>query len=911
MADLIGHMLSHYRVTAALGAGGMGEVYRATDTNLDRDVAIKVLPPEVVEDPERLGRFKREAHLLAALNHPNIAAIFGLEEADGKPFLALELVEGEELKERLARGAIPLDDTLEIAEQIAEALEEAHNKGIVHRDLKPANVKITPEGKVKVLDFGLAKAWAGDALDGSSSSAALSQSPTMANTGTVAGLILGTAAYMSPEQARGKPVDKRADVWSFGVLVWEMLTGRTLFAGDTVTDIIASVVKEEPDLEALPEGTPGAVRRLLERCLRKDPRTRLPDIGAARLELQDVMAGMGVDIEAPTADRAATTLIERRGRTRERWAWAAVAVALAGIAASLFFRLLLQAPETRSPAHFVVETPEDLALGGFNPPALSPDGRTLAFVGVSPDGTAQLWVRPLDAPEVRALQGTEGAERPFWSPDSTSIAFVAEGEIRKIFLAGGTVQRVCAVPRGNSSGGGTWNAEGTIVFSAGGASANLYSVSAAGGEARLLTPHDESRGETGHWWPQFLPDGRHLLFEVDGGEEEHAGLHVTSLDEPSGRRLVSPGAFGVLYSETGHILFVRDGILLAQGFDPEAMTTTGEAVPIASGVAAWAVLPDWGEFSISATGRAAWMSATDTEVRLEWLDRRGNRVGTLGEPGRFGQIVLSPDDRRVAVEVTDAEGRWDLWVLDVARGVASRLTTGSADERDPVWSPDSQSLLFSSTESGDQNLLRKDLQGSEPAAPLSGGIGQTPGERDIAKEWLREGNTVLYKTVDAATESTMWALSLDGDGPPESLAKGFGADQPHVSPDGRWLAYITTESGRYEVYVEPFRRRGEKVRVSTGGGGQPRWRGDGKELFYLSPDGSLMAVDVEEGPTGPKVGIPTTLIPARDLEATVQGPDYHDYAVSADGQRFLVKKSAESHGRRRIHVLLDWPSLLQ
>jgi Tol biopolymer transport system component len=908
VADLISQTLSHYRITAALGAGGMGEVYRATDTNLGRDVAIKVLPAEVVEDAERLGRFKREAHLLAALNHPNIAAIYGLEEADGKPFLALELVEGEELKARLEKGAIPVEEALEIAEQIAEALEEAHNKGIVHRDLKPANVKLTPDGKVKVLDFGLAKAWSGEAADGSSSSSALSQSPTMANTGTVAGLILGTAAYMSPEQARGKPVDKRADVWSFGVLLWEMLTGRTLFAGDTVTDVIASVVKEEPDLDALPATTPQAVRRLLARCLRKDPRTRLPDIGAARLELQDVIAGTGTEVEAPAADTAAITRTERRRRTRERWAWAAVAVALAGIAAFLLFQRLTQGPETRPAAHFVVETPEDLAFGAFDPPALSPDGRALAFVGLSPTGTAQLWIRPLDAPEVRALPGTEGAGRPFWSPDSASIAFAAGGEIRKLLLAGGTVQRVCALPRGNDPLGGTWNAEGTIVFSAGGLTANLYSVSAAGGEARLLTPHDESRGETGHWWPQFLPDGHHLIFEVNSLEEEHDGLHVTSLEEPSGRRRVLPDEGRFQYSESGELLFLRDGMLLAQGFDLARLVTTGEAVPIASGVAAWG-FPGWGEFSVSATGRVTWISGNDTEVQLEWLDRQGDRLGTLGELGNYGQIVLSPDDRRVAVEIADGEGRFDIWVFDVARGVASRLTTDAANERDPVWSPDSQTLVFSSDESGDQDVVRKELQGNEPAAPLPGGIGQTPGERDIAKDWLLEGNTLLYKTIGA--ETVIWALSLDGDGPPESLAKGFGIDQPHVSPDGRWLAYITTESGRYEVYVEPFRRRGERVRVSANGGGQPKWRGDGKELFYLSLDGALMAVDVGEGATGADVGIPTTLVPASDLGATVQGPDYHDYAVSADGQRFLVKRSAQSDGRRRIHVLLDWPSLLE
>ena len=333
---MIGQTLSHYRVTAALGAGGMGEVYRATDTSLQREVAIKVLPPEVVKDPDRLARFKREAHLLAALNHPNIAAIYGLEEADGKPFLALELVEGEDIKQRLARGAIPVDEALEIARQIAEALEEAHNKGIVHRDLKPANVKLTPDGKVKVLDFGLAKAWAGEAGDGSSANAMLSQSPTLAHTGTVAGVILGTAAYMSPEQARGKRVDKRADVWSFGVLLWEMLTGRTLFAGDTVTDVIAAVVTKEPDLDALPARTPRAVRRLLSRCLRKDPRTRLPDIGAARLELSEVIAGTA-DADAPAADVAALTGAERRRHVRERWAWAVVALAATGLASALAF----------------------------------------------------------------------------------------------------------------------------------------------------------------------------------------------------------------------------------------------------------------------------------------------------------------------------------------------------------------------------------------------------------------------------------------------------------------------------------------------------------------------------------------------------------------------------------------------
>jgi serine/threonine protein kinase/Tol biopolymer transport system component len=905
---LIGQTLSHYRVTAALGAGGMGEVYRATDTTLGRDVAIKVLPPEVAQDPERLGRFRREAHLLASLNHPSIAAIYGLEEAEGKPFLALELVEGEDLKQHLSRGAIPVDEALEIAEQIAEALEEAHSKGIVHRDLKPANVKLAPGGKVKVLDFGLAKAWAGDTPEGSSPSGALSQSPTLAHTGTVAGVILGTAAYMSPEQARGKAVDRRADIWSFGVLLWEMLSGKALFAGDTVTDVIAAVVTKEPDLAALPKATPPAVRRLLSRCLRKDPRTRLPDIGAARLELQDVLAGTAAEAAPSSADIDEVRRTEHRSRSRERWLWAVALVVAAGLASLFAYRQLTATPEPRPPAHFTLDTPEDLSFSSFDPVAVSPDGRHVAFVGTSPGGNQQLWMRSLDSPEARPLPGTEGADSPFWSADSAELAFVAGGEIRKLVLTGGTVQRLCALPEGGFTGG-TWSSKGTIVFSTGAGSGRLYSVSEAGGEAKTFTSHDESRGETGHWWPQFLPDARHILFQVGSTEEENTGLHVTSLEAPGERRRIRPEGARFRYAAPGALLFVQDGILLAQHFDARTLATMGDAVPFASSVASFGQVSDWGWFSVSATGRLAWLSGRTDATQLEWIDRNGRQVGTLGEPGTYGQIALSPDDRRVVAELAGADGQYDLWVIDAARGVPSRLTTDPANDRDPVWSPDSQEIVYSSDASGDQNLLRKGLQGSEPPAPLPGGVGQTAGERDIAKDWFPEDNTLLYLTI--GPERTLWRLSLDGQGQPEALVKGFNVDQPHVSPDGRWLAYISQESGRWEVYVEPFGRRGERVRVSTSGGGQPRWRGDGKELFYLSLDGALMAVNVRAGDTSVEVELPTTLVPGRDLQAVVQGPDYTDYSVTSDGQRFLVKRSAEGGETPRIHVLLDWPSLLE
>ena len=901
---MIGQTLSHYRVTAALGAGGMGEVYRATDTNLHRDVAIKVLPPEVAQDSERLARFQREAHLLASLNHPHIAAIYGLEEADGKPFLALELVEGEDLKERLGKGPIPVDEALEIAGQIAEALEEAHAKGIVHRDLKPANIKLTPEGKVKVLDFGLAKAWGGD--DGAGgSSIDLSQSPTIARTGTLAGVILGTAAYMSPEQASGKGVDKRGDIWSFGVVLFEMLTGQSLFSGETASEVMASVIKEEPTWDRLPAECPPAIRRLLRRCLRKRPRERLQDIGDARLEIQESQAGTTVENGGPSADVEELRRLERRGRSRERWLWAAALVAAAGLASLAAHLYSTEAPEPRPPVHFVLDTPEDLAFWDWGPLAVSPDGRHVAFIAVSPGGDRQIWIRSLDSPEARALPGTVGAGGGFfWSPDSTAIAFAAEGELRKLTLAGGTTLRLCALPAGLN--GGTWSPEGTIVFAGGGASARLYSVPQTGGEPRPLTTHDESRGETSHHWPQFLPDGRHLLVLVGGGEE--AGVHILSLEAPDERRRILPESTRFQFVAPAALLFVRDGVLLAQRLDPRELTTRGEPVPVASSVAGFGAVPSWGWFSSSATGRVAWMSGQTSTARLEWVDRDGKPLGTIGEPSQYGQIVLSPDDRRVAAEIADSEGRYDIWVVDVARGVPSRLTTDPGNDRDPVWSPDSQALVYSSDASGDQDLLRKGLQGSEPAVPLPNDVGRTPGDRDIAKEWIREGNTLIYLTI--GSERTLWTLSLDGDGPPEPLVKGFLVDRPRVSPDGRWLAYISQESGRYEVYVQPFGGRGERVRVSVDGGAQPQWRGDGKELFFLSLDGGLMAVDVRPGGTELAVGIPSTLVPARDLRAVVQGPDYSDYGVTSDGQRVLVKRSLEST-RERIHVLLDWPSLLQ
>jgi eukaryotic-like serine/threonine-protein kinase len=908
VTDLIGRTLSHYRITSAIGAGGMGEVYRATDTALRRDVAIKVLPPEVAGDAERLGRFRREAHLLASLNHPNIAAIYGLEESGGQPFIALELVEGEDLKERLARGPIPVAEALVIAEQIAEALEEAHNKGIVHRDLKPANVKLAHDGRVKVLDFGLAKAWAGEPGDARSSGPLISQSPTFAHTQTIAGVILGTAAYMSPEQARGKPVDRRADVWAFGVLLWEMLTGRALFGGPTVTDVIAAVVTKEPDLDALPAETPRAVRHLLARCLRKDPRMRLPDIGAARLELQDAIAGTASEPGTPPAALEATARAERRGRRRERWAWAGVAFVAASLAGVLAFVHFRETEPPPSPAaRFTVDAPGGWRwLANWGWPVPSPDGRQLVFpavregVGIGESAVTMLWQRPLDSLTSRPLAGTDGAMLPMWSPDGRSVAFFTEKELRRINLDDGTVQRVCVLPVTGLSGG-TWSASGTILFATGGEAGQIYAVPAAGGEAKPLMTVDRARGEANHHNPQFLPDGRRFFFSVYG-EDRAAGLYLSSLDTPDERQRIVPGAARRLYAD-GHLFFHANGTLMAQPFDLQTMALGGDPVAIGSSLGAWEVDPGYGWFGASPGGTLAYTSqgAAASEVQLTWRDRKGGDVGTIGAPGSFSQIVLSPDERNIAFEMRDAAGRYDLWVMDAARGVSSRVTLAEADKRDPVWAPDGRSLVFIARTDKGPELRRKGLRAGDAETVVAAV------ELDyIPESWLPDDTLLVIRRNPQTDDQTVWTLPLAG-GEAQPVLTASRLDEPQLSPDGRWLAYVSREAGQDDVYIEPFRREGDRVRVSTAGGGQPKWRRDGRELYFVTPANRLVAVDVRAADERLDVSLPTELFEIQGI----QGTGYDDYAPSADGQRFLVKVPLGQDLRPVLHVVTNWTSLLR
>jgi Tol biopolymer transport system component/tRNA A-37 threonylcarbamoyl transferase component Bud32 len=874
----------------------MGEVYRAADTKLGREVAIKVLPDEVARDPERLARFEREAHLLAALNHPRIAAIYGLEDADGHPFLVLEHVPGEDLAERLKRGRLPVDEAVSIAHQIAEALEAAHEKGIVHRDLKPANVKLTPDGEVKVLDFGLAKAWDAEAASGSTAPA-LSQSPTLAHTGTVAGVILGTAAYMSPEQARGKPVGRRSDVWSFGVVLYEMLTGQPLFGGETVTDVIAAVVTREPDWAALPAETPPAVRRLLERCLRRDPRTRLPDMGAARLELEEAAP------EAAGTQPSALDEGSHRGTRRGRLL--ASALAIAGVAGGIGLVLgLLWArpgPDDRV-LSFTVEPPEGTTfyLHPERPgiPTLSPDGRLLAFTAAA-EGTHRLYVRPLSSTVARPVAGTEGAQYPFWSPDSRYVGFFADGKLRKVQVAAGGAPPVtlCDAPEMK---GASWGRNGTIVF-APSFTGPLHRVSEAGGESSPVTALDAERKEDSHRHPWFLPDGRHFLYlaRVSGGSPDNAVV-VGSLDGGGGRVLLRSSAAAEYAS--GHLLFFRDGTLMAQPFDPDGLELTGEAVPIAESVRLVASGTALATFSASQDGVLAYEPAGPVAMRrLVWRDRSGKELGTAGDPGSYFDVRLSPDGTLALVTQSENPGgNADVWIYELARNLKTRLTFDPADEWGGAWSPDGASVFFASNRDRSYDLFRAAVGASSPEKALL-----SSAESKFPTSVSPDGRLLAFTRNDPDTAMDVWTLPLDGEGEPSPFLQApFNQSVGMFSPDGRWMAYFSDESGRPEVYVTPFPDPGRKWQVSTRGGSWPEWREDGKEIFYRASDGSLSAATVEAEGDGLVIGSPQSLFPIDIADTNFR------YTVTADGQRFLVVEPAGAERAQPLTVVVNWPAAL-
>ena len=850
---MIGKTLAHYNVTAKLGAGGMGEVYRANDTRLGRDVAIKVLPAEFAADEQRLSRLEREAQLLASLNHPNIAAIHGLEESDGQRFLVLELVEGETLGERLRQGAIPVDEALPLAVQITQALEAAHDKGVVHRDLKPANIKITPDGKIKVLDFGLAKAFVGD-----SSEANPAHSPTISMTATGEGVILGTAAYMSPEQARGQTVDKRTDIWAFGCVLYEMLAGRQLFGGATVTDIIAAVVRLEPDWDALPADTPSVVRSLLRRCLEKESDRRLRDIGDARIELADAVEAR------QTRVMAAPVVAAPAARGRERIFWGAVTGLLAAaLVLSVVFR---PGSSTESYRYMLPAMDNDRVF------ALSPDGR---YVVRSTTGGG-LWLRQLDQLEFRMVPGTELGRQPFWSPDSRWIGFIADGELKKVAVAGGPALRLSDV--GGLFSGGTWNADGTIVFSEADLGGSLFRVADAGGEPVRLTTPEPDEGETFRYIrPRFLPDGRQFLFlqSTQTGEDR---ILIGSLDSTDVTPLVQANN-NFAYS-SGYLLFLRESTLMAQAFDSGTVSLDGDAFPVADDV-------QW--FSTGGDSQLIYRLGTLTgrTFEIRWFDRNGQFEAVALRSGPVNgtpQPVMTPAGDRIAF-VRDRPR--DVWIYDVARGIDTRFTFDEAADVYPILSPDGSQIVFSSLRDPEApqpygNLYVKAVGATEEPELLL-----AIEDAAAATDWSRDGRYILYTRIaqgESGQERSLWALPLEGDQDPILIADvPFDMRHGKISPDGNWVAYVSGESEPNQVYIEPFPGTGRtgKWQISADGGQQPVFSADGRTLYFLSPESNLMSVNITLGDTV-VAGVPEVVL-------NVPAAPRSRFSVTEDEERFLFE----------------------
>jgi len=903
MALASGNRVGSYEILAAIGAGGMGEVYRARDAKLGRDVALKVLPEAFARDAERMARFQREAKVLASLNHPNIASIYGLEDSGAIQALIMELVEGPTLADRIKAGPIPIDESLRIAKQITQAFEYAHERGIVHRDLKPANVKITQDDAVKVLDFGLAKAIEGDAA-----SLDISTSPTISRMATRAGVLLGTAAYMSPEQAKGKTVDRRADIWAFGCVLYEMLTGKITFRGESVTDTLAAVIKEEPDWTQLPAATPVRVCVLLQRCLQKDPKQRLQAIGDARISLDEVLAGAP---DPPLAGRA--EIPAPRWRRALPWVlFAATAVALAALA-FVHFREIPAA--TADPIRFQIPVPEKAALTTTGAFAVSPDGRLLAFAARGSDGVLGLWIRSLDSFEAHPLPGSESTASvlpPFiWSFDSRYIAFDAGGKLKKIDVSSGTAETLCDLPY--VAVGGSWNRDGVIIFGTG--SAGIMRVSANGGFASALTTLDSSRGESDHVLPSFLPDGRHFIYLRASGTAANGGLYIGSLDakpeEQDSKRLLATG-FGAIYvpspdPDSGQLLYDSDGTLMAQQFDARRLELSGEPVNVADELRSYS---HYGFFSASTNNVLVYRTGGGGEdSQLTWFDRQGKVLGMAGVPGDYLFPALSPDGKQAAVDRRDPEsGKLALWLVDFSRDTSTRFTFGSSRPEYPIWSSDSSRIIFSSEVDGIEDVYQKPASGATDVEPLL-----KSGENKFPSSLSRDGRFLLYSPDDPKTKYDLWALPLEGDRKPfPFLQTDFDEAGAHFSPDGHWVAYESDESGRYEIYVRKFSPEstgtasdtGAKWQVSYGGGREPRWSSDGKELYYVSFDWKVMAVAVSGNPVF-QAQRPKLLFQAPRQPAFTEG----DYTI--DGKRFLFLASVGKTGQAPFTVILNWQAGLK
>ena len=879
MALSTGTRLGPYEIVAPLGAGGMGEVYRAKDTRLGREVAVKVLSSHLSANEEVRQRFEREAKTISQFSHPHICSLYDVGRENGTDYLVMELLEGESLADRLGKGPLPTEQILRFGIQIADALDKAHRQGIVHRDLKPGNVMITKTG-VKLLDFGLAKPLTTAGARPVSGASVLATEAQVSQPLTERGTVLGTFQYMAPEQLEGGEADGRSDIFAFGAVLYEMATGKKAFTGKSQASLIGSILRDDPPSisEAAPM-IPPALNRVVKTCLAKDPEDRFQTAHDAKLQLEWIAeGGSQVGLPAPVAARR---------KSREKLAWAVAAVA-ATAAALATYGYLRRAPVPLRVARFEIAIPPNLI--SIDMPRISPDGQTLAFNATDTEGKAQIWIRPLNALVPQPLAGTDGATRPFWSPDSRFLAFFAGGKLKKIDVAGGPPTKVCDAPTGSD---GTWSSEGVILYD-GTANDPIHRVPAAGGTPVAAVKPDVARKETQVGWPEFLPDGRHFMYMSINQKVDDSAYRIGALDSTE-TKAFAPAQTMLTYAPPGYLLFVRDRTLVAQPFDAKAQKTTGEPVPLAEQIGTDSV--GLAQFSVSRDGVLAYRTG-ESGNRLVWMDRSGKELETLGDPGDYSQPSLSPSGDRIAFDLLELRaGKSDIWIRDLARGVNSRFTFAPGNAFAPLWTPDGNTLVFSSDRAESPGLYEKAASGQGDEKLLV-----KAEELTIPVSFSPDGRYLAYTTRSAKTGWDIFILPMAGERKPVPFAAASTNElAPTISRDGRFLAYMSNESGRNEIYVQSFPGPGGKWQISTAGGADPHWRPDGKELYYRAVDQKLMAVDISGGDTL-QAGIPKALFQGR----VHIGNARNKFLPAGDGQRFLFVAPLGRESMTPTTVVLNW-----